>query len=198
MSPNANPSPPSESKPTRAPTPTPDSAPESFTLRPPTRGDLGHIISRHGTLLDYPGLRFEALVARICADFVDNFDPTRERCWVAEGQRSGAFLGCVFLVSDPDSDAAPDNKNANSAKLRLLLVEPRARGMGLGKRLVEECVTFARSVGYQRVVLWTQNSLLSARRIYEAAGFEIISTEEHDTLGVKMTGETWELQLGLS
>ncbi|KAF8171904.1 acyl-CoA N-acyltransferase [Mycena galopus ATCC 62051] len=168
----------------------------SFTLRPPAPGDLGHITARHGALyaveFGYP-LRFEALVARICADFVEGFDPARERCWIAEETQSGAFLGCVMLVRDkPGPDGA--SYDTTTAKLRVLLVEPRARGMGVGKRLVDECVRFARAAGYRRVVLSTNSSLLSARRLYAAAGFELVKAEEQESFGVKVVGEVWKLE----
>ncbi|KAJ6508467.1 putative GNAT family N-acetyltransferase [Mycena sanguinolenta] len=179
-------------------------------LRAPLPGDFGQIISRHGALyaseFNYP-LRFEALVARICADFIDNEDPTRERCWIAEELGSGAFLGCVLLVRyNPEPEDASDAVNSeerereaassadSTAKLRILLVEPAARGMGVGKQLVAACVDFARAVGYKRVVLWTQSSLLAARRLYKAAGFELIKSAEHEDFGVKLVGEFWELR----
>ncbi|KAF8130441.1 acyl-CoA N-acyltransferase [Mycena galopus ATCC 62051] len=160
----------------------------SFTLRPPAPGDLGHITARHGALyaaeFGYP-LRFEAL----------GFDPARERCWIAEETQSGAFLGCVMLVRDrPDGTSA--SYDTTTGRLRVLLVEPRARGMGVGKRLVDECVRFARAAGYRRVVLSTNTSLLSARRLYAAAGFELVKAEEQEGLGVKVAGEVWELHLG--
>ncbi|KAF8171905.1 MarR-family transcriptional regulator, partial [Mycena galopus ATCC 62051] len=170
-----------------------------FTLRPPAPGDLAHITARHGALyaaeFGYP-LRFEALVARICADFVESFDPARERCWIVEETQSGAFLGWVMLVRDrPGPDGAGASGDTDAAKLRVLLVEPRARGMGVGKRLVDECVRFARTAGYRRVVLSTNTSLLSARRLYAAAGFELVKAEEQEGLGVKVAGEVWELHL---
>jgi GNAT superfamily N-acetyltransferase len=132
------------------------------------------------------GSRFEALVARITADFIDNYDPHKERCWIAE-RDDGSFMGCVMLVKDPDSQDA--------AKLRLLLVEPEARGMGVGSKLIQQCVSFAQQVGYKRVVLWTQSTLTPARRLYSAAGFKLIHQEEHATFGVKLTAEVWELHL---
>ncbi|KAF7348410.1 S adenosylmethionine dependent methyltransferase [Mycena sanguinolenta] len=179
------------------------------TLRAPLPGDFGHIISRHGALyaseFNYP-TRFEALVARICADFIENQDPAKERLWIAEELGSGTFLGCVMLVRyKPEPEDASDTVNSereretasaadSTAKLRILLVEPAARGMGVGKQLVGACVDFARKVGYKRVVLWTQSSLLAARRLYKAAGFELIKSEEHESFGVKLVGEFWELR----
>ncbi|KAK7048580.1 S adenosylmethionine dependent methyltransferase [Favolaschia claudopus] len=177
------------------PTISPEPATESdpVTLRAPLPGEFGLIISRHGALYasewDYPAA-FEALVARICADFIDNSDPTRERCWIACERDSGAYLGSVMLVCNKDS--AEDD--GDTAKLRLLIVEPRARGMGVGRLLVRQCVEFARGAGYKRVVLWTQNTLLAARRIYQTGGFELVSTQEHETFGVKLVGEYWELR----
>ncbi|KAJ7871006.1 acetyltransferase [Mycena leptocephala] len=149
------------------------------TLRTHVPGDIGKIISRHGALYAEEfgwDITFESLVARIGADFIDNYDPA----W-----SSGGFLGCVVLVKDKEVDAA---------KLRLLLVEPYARGMGVGKKLVGQCVDFAREAGYQRVVLWTPSMLVSARGIYKAAGFELVKAEEHDSFGVKLVGEFWELR----
>src|SRR5262249_3204647 len=111
------------------------------------------------------------------------FDPARERCWIAE--RDGAIVGSVFLVRETDE----------VARLRLLLIEPSVRGLGLGHRLVEECVNFARSAGYRRVTLWTQNNLLAARRIYEKEGFRLSSVEKHNHFGPELMGEVWDLTL---
>jgi DNA-binding MarR family transcriptional regulator/GNAT superfamily N-acetyltransferase len=160
--------------------------PSSYTLRPHRPGDIGWVVHRHGAVYfeEYGwDERFEALVAEIAAKFIREFDPARERCWIAE--MDGGIVGSVFLVRQTDE----------IAKLRLLLVEPSARGLGLGKRLVQECIDFARAAGYRQITLWTQAELLAARRIYEKAGFHRTGVEKHHHFGPEMVGEVWDLTL---
>jgi DNA-binding MarR family transcriptional regulator/GNAT superfamily N-acetyltransferase len=157
-----------------------------ITLREHRPGDIGWVVHAHGRFYAEEfgwDERFEALVAEIAAAFVRNFDRRRERCWIAE--MDGAPVGSVFVVKETKT----------TAKLRLLIVDPKARGRGLGKRLVEECIRFARERGYRRLALWTQSNLGAARAIYRAVGFRKLKAEKHASFGVKLTGEYWELEL---
>lgn len=155
-------------------------------LRRHRPGDMGWVVQRHGELywkeFGYDE-RFEALVAGIVAGFIEHYDARRERCWIAE--RAGLRLGAVFLVK----------QSPRVAKLRLLIVEPEARGTGLGRRLVEACVGFARAAGYRKLVLWTQRELTAARAIYEKLGFREVRSEPHRSFGKRLVGEYWELAL---
>ena len=158
----------------------------SATLREPRPGDMGWVVQSHGER--YAGeygfdSSFEALVAEIAAQFLRSFDASRERCWIAE--LDGAPVGSVFLVRHDDE----------IAKLRLLLVEPAGRGLGLGKRLVGECIGFARACGYRKITLWTQSILTAARKIYQDAGFVLVASEPHRSFGQNLIGETWEMRL---
>lgn len=157
-----------------------------YTLRSHRPGDIGWIIHRQGILYNEEygwDEHFEALVAEICARFIQNENPECERCWVAE--RDGEIVGAVFCVA----------KSNTVAQLRLLYVEPSARGLGIGNRLVDECIDFARHAGYSRIMLWTNDVLHAARRIYEAKGFRLLEEEKHHSFGHDLVSQTWELAL---
>jgi ribosomal protein S18 acetylase RimI-like enzyme len=161
--------------------------PRAIILRPEEPGDLGWIAEIHGRVYadEYAwDQTFEALVARVCADYADRRDPARDAAWIAEvdGERAGSVL-CVH-TDDP-----------RTAKLRLLLVDPAARGLGLGSRLVDECIRFARRARYEELVLWTNDVLADARRIYERAGFDLVAEQPHRSFGHDLVGQTWRLPL---
>ncbi len=159
----------------------------SVVLRAPRAGDFGWIVHRHGALYaaEYGwGEKFEAVVARVIADYLERHDPKRERCWVAA--LDGEIVGSVMVV----------RKSEKIAKLRLLLVEPSARGHGVGRRLVEECIAFARSAGYAKIVLWTNARLDAARAIYQKTGFRLLRSEPSALFGPSDSEQTWELRLG--
>jgi len=159
---------------------------EPFVLRPHEPGDMGWVIHRHGVLYrqEYGwNEHFEALVAQICADFITNYDPEREHCWIAE--MNSAIVGSAFVVKADET----------TAKLRLLLVEPSARGLGLGAALIDACIRFARRSGYTTLRLWTNSILVAARHLYTRAGFVLVDEEPHHSYGHDLVGETWELKL---
>ena len=161
-------------------------AKREVSIRGLETGDMGWVIQRHAEVYaDEFGwdITFEGLVAKIVADFHANFRPGRESCWVAEVD--GARAGCVFCCE----------REASTAQLRILLVEPWARGLGLGARLVDECIAFARNAGYERMMLWTNDVLVAARRIYQAAGFVLTEEEPHHSFGHDLIGQNWELEL---
>ena len=155
-------------------------------LRAPRAGDMGRVVQLHGELyakeFGYDN-RFEALVAGIVAEYVEHFDARRERCWIAD--MDGEAVGSVFLV----------RKSRAVAKLRLLIIHPKARGLGLGKRLTRACIRFARRAGYGKIVLWTQSHLATARAIYQAQGFRKVSSERHHSFGKRLVAEVWQLKL---
>lgn len=165
----------------------PDSnADKNYILRDPRPGDLGWVVARHATFyLDHYGWRepFEAMCAQIVADFANKHDPKRERCWIAEC--NGQPVGSIFLVKETE----------DVARMRLLLVDPSAQGLGIGAALVDACVTFARQAGYKRLTLWTHQVLTAARKIYQRAGFTLTESKPHRSWGVDVIGETWNLDL---
>jgi DNA-binding MarR family transcriptional regulator/ribosomal protein S18 acetylase RimI-like enzyme len=159
---------------------------EPFYLRHHQAGDMGWVINQHGLLYSREygwDEKFEALVAQICADFINNYDPQKERCWIAEMQ--GEQVGSIFCVKAGE----------DVAKLRLLLVVPKARGLGLGTRLVTECIRFAQRSGYKKLTLWTNDVLVDARRIYQKKGFKLVEEEPHHSFGHDLVGQNWDLML---
>jgi DNA-binding MarR family transcriptional regulator/GNAT superfamily N-acetyltransferase len=167
--------------------PAAEAAPQrNYILRPPRPGDFGWIVKRHAELYAQEYLwrePFEGVCAQIVADFVNKYDASRERCWIAES--NGENVGTVMLVNDGDG----------VARLRLLLVEPRARGLGIGARLTDEAVRFARGAGYRKITLWTHSVLTAARHIYQGAGFKLMRSEEHQSWGQPVVSEHWDLEL---
>jgi DNA-binding MarR family transcriptional regulator/N-acetylglutamate synthase-like GNAT family acetyltransferase len=158
----------------------------AYVLRPHQPGDIGWAVQKHGEFYarEYGfDESFEALAAEIGAKFLRDFDPKKERAWIAE--KDGENVGCVFLVKQSDE----------IAKLRMLLVDPKARGLGIGKRLVEECIRFARNKGYKKITLWTNDILLTACHIYKQCGFKLVAEERHHSFGHELVGQTWELDL---
>ncbi len=158
----------------------------AIKLRAPRPGDMGRVVQLHGELyareFGYT-VEFEALVAEIAAGFVRDFDPKRERCWIAD--LNGEVVGSVFVV----------RQSPKVSKLRLLILDPKARGLGLGRRLTQACIRFAREKGYRKMVLWTQSHLAAARAIYQAEGFRKVSEEKHRSFGKRLVAEVWELKL---
>jgi len=159
-----------------------------YVIRPPRPGELGWVVHRHGVLYNREygwDETFEALVAEIAAAFVRDYDPRRERCWIAE--KDGENVGSVFLVKHPEQEGV--------AKLRLVLVKPHARGLGIGRRLVQECTRFALQAGYRKITLRTNSVLVAVRRIYEKEGYRLVHSEPHHSFGHDLVRETWELEL---
>lgn len=159
---------------------------QQFRLREPRAGDPGWVVFQHG--IWYGGqegydISFEALVAKLCGEFFTKHDARRERCWIAE--RDGERVGCVFCCK----------KSPRVAKLRMLIVDPSARGMGVGSRLIDECIQFARSAGYRKMVLWTHKSLTSARRLYKQAGFKLVRSQPNPRFRRDLVDEFWEKDL---
>ncbi len=164
----------------------PASLPRTVVLRLPRSGDFGWVVERHGAVYaDEYGFdaTFESLVARIIVEYVEHANPDRQAAWIAEVH--GERVGCVFCMREIE----------RVARLRLLLVEPTARGLGIGARLVDECITFARRAGYERITLWTNDVLHAARHIYERAGFQLLKEEAHHSFGQDLVGQDWELTL---
>jgi GNAT superfamily N-acetyltransferase len=160
----------------------------AYSLRTHRPGDMGFVVARHGVIYgeEYGwDSSIEALTAEICSNFLKNFDPARERCWIAE--IDGEPVGSVFLVKEPGKD--------DVARLRLLIVDPKARGLGIGRRLVEECIRFGREAGYKTITLWTHAVLKGARVIYQQAGFKVTEKWVHDDFGKPEPAETWDLKL---
>ena len=167
---------------------TPDHPPQQhqYTLRAPKPGDFGWIVKRHAELYaeEYGWSEpFEGLCGQIVADFVNKYDPKGERCWIAE--MDGENVGSIMLVKDSE----------NVARIRMLLVDPKARGLGLGARLTDECIRFARRAGYKKITLWTHRVLTAARHIYEKAGFKLMRSEQHRSWGRPVVSEHWDLEL---
>jgi GNAT superfamily N-acetyltransferase len=162
--------------------------PAPYTLRAHRPGDMGWVVHRQAILYHREfgwNEQYEALTARIVADFLEHYDPALERCWIAE--RDGEVVGSVFVVKHPE--------RAGVAKLRMLYVESSARGLGIGRRLVREVTDFARAAGYHTLTLWTNSVLVSARRIYEAEGYTLVSEERGEIFGKELTSQNWEMRL---
>ncbi len=163
-----------------------DQAPVGYLLRDPRPGDMGLVVANQADVYAREfgwSSEYEALAAEIVAKFIREFDPARERCWIAE--KDGKMVGSVFVVRQDET----------TAKLRLLYVDASARGLGIGRRLVDECLRFARQAGYQRMVLWTNSVLTDARRIYEMAGFQLVEEEKHHSFGKDLVGQYWARDL---